>query len=78
MKINSGSLQTAKMSMIQIDIGRIRTSMADKGLTIEATAELIGITRGSFDRILQRGWCQAFMMGRIARVLGIPVWELVV
>jgi len=65
------------MNKININVGRVRAGMAAKGLTIKETAELIGVTRHSLDQILRAGRCQAFMMGRIARVLGIPVYELV-
>lgn len=65
------------MSKIKINVGRIKSGMAAKGLTGEATAEQAGISRSSFGRILNGGWCTAFMLGKIARVLDIPVWELV-
>ena len=63
--------------MIKINIGRVRSSMAAKGLTIEAAAEDAGISRSTFGRILKEGQCTAFTIGKIARVLNIPVWELV-
>ncbi len=65
------------MSKIKINVGRVKASMAAKGLSHEAAAEQAGISRSSFGRILNGGWCAAFMLGKIARVLDIPVWELV-
>lgn len=65
------------MSKIKINIGRVKAVMAAKGLTNEAAAEQAGINRSSFDRILREGHCAAFTLGKIAKVLGIPVWELV-
>lgn len=62
---------------IKINVGRIRTGMADKNLTITAMAEQTGVSRSSFNRIFKDGLCAAFMLGKIARVLNIPVWELV-
>lgn len=62
---------------IRINVGRIRTGMADKKLTITAMVAQTGISRSSFDRILKDGLCTAFMIGKIAKVLDIPVWELV-
>lgn len=62
---------------IRINVGRIKTAMAAKGLTNETAAEQAGISRGSFDRILREGRCAAFTLGKIARVMDIPVWELV-
>ena len=62
---------------IRINVGRIRTGMAAKDLTITAMVEKTGISRSSFDRILKDGLCTAFMIGKIAKVLDIPVWELV-
>lgn len=65
------------VNKIKINTGRMRSAMAAKGLTIAAAAEQAGTSRSSFDRILREGRCAAFMLGRIARVLGVPTWELV-
>lgn len=65
------------MMKIRINVGRIKAAMAAKGLTNEAAAEQAGISRGSFDRILREGCCAALTLGKIARVMDIPVWELV-
>ena len=62
---------------IRINVGRVKAGLAAKKLTIKAAAEQAGISRSSFDRILRDGLCAAFMLGKIARVLDIPVWELV-
>ena len=62
---------------IKINVGRVRSGLATKDLTIKAAAEQAGISRSSFERILRDGLCAAFMLGKIARVLDIPVWELV-
>lgn len=65
------------MGKIRINVGRVKAGMAAEGLTNEAAAEQAGTSRSSFDRILKEGRCTAFMLGRIARVLDIPIWELV-
>ena len=62
---------------IRINVGRIRTGMADKNLTIAAMAKETGISSSSFNRIFKDGLCTAFMIGKIAKALDIPVWELV-
>ena len=65
------------MNKIKINVGRIKAVMADKHLSSESAAMLAGTTRRSFDKILREGRCAAFMLGRIARMLGVPIWELV-
>lgn len=62
---------------IRINVGRIKADMASKNLTIMEVAKQTGINRSYFGRILKDGLCSAFMLGKIAKVLGIPVWELV-
>jgi predicted DNA-binding protein (UPF0251 family) len=65
------------MSKIKINVGRVKAGLATKKLTNEAAADQAGISRSSFGKILKEGRCAAFMLGKIARVLDIPVWELV-
>lgn len=65
------------MNKIKINTGRVRSAMAAKGLGMQEMAEKIGASRSSFDKILREGRCAAFMLGRIARVLDVPVWEMV-
>lgn len=65
------------MNKIRINVGRVKAGMAAKKMNQEEMAQALGISCGSFRRILSDGKCVAFMMGRIARVLGVPVWELV-
>jgi hypothetical protein len=65
------------MNKIRINVGRVRSGLATKGLSNQEAAELTGTSRSSFDKILREGRCAAFMLGRIARVLEVPVWELV-
>lgn len=65
------------MNKIKINVGRVKAAMAAKKMSQEETAKQLGISRSVFSRILQDGRCAAFMLGRIARVLGVQVWELV-
>ncbi len=65
------------MNKIKINSGRVRSMMAAKGLSTQAAAEKAGTSRSSFERILMEGRCAAFMLGRIARVLGVEPGELV-
>ena len=65
------------MNKIKVNVGRVKAGMAAKGLSHEEAAKQAGTSRSSFDKILREGRCAAFMLGRIARALGVPVWELV-
>lgn len=65
------------MNKVRINTGRVKSAMAAKGLDRQAVAEKIGTSRSSFEKILREGQCAAFMMGKIAGALGVPVWELV-
>lgn len=65
------------MNKIRINVGRVKAGLATKGLSVQEAAEQAGTTRSSFERILREGRCAAFMLGRIARVLGMQPWELV-
>lgn len=65
------------MSKIKINVGRIKAGMFAKALPAEVAAEKAGITQGLFRQILKEGQCTQFTLGKIARVLDIPVWELV-
>lgn len=65
------------MTKIKINVGRVKAGIAAKGMTTEVAAEEAGITQSLFKRILSEGQCTCFTIGKIARVLGIPVWELV-
>ena len=65
------------MNKIKINVGRVKASMATKNLTNEAAADQMGISRSSFGKILKEGFCTTFTLGKVARVLDIPVWELV-
>lgn len=66
-----------RMNKIKINSGRIRSIMAARGLTTQAAAEQAGTSCSSFEKILREGRCAAFMLGRIARVLGVEPGELV-
>lgn len=65
------------MRKIKINVVRIRAEMAKKGLSVEKAAEKIGVTQSRFRTILSEGKCDAFTLGKIARVLGLQAWELV-
>lgn len=65
------------MSKIKINVGRVKSGLATKNLTNEAAADQMGISRFSFGKILKEGFCTAFTLGKVSRVLGIPIWELV-
>lgn len=63
---------------IRINIGRVKIAMAARHMSVEEAVKQTGISRSSFDKILREGQCTAFMIGKIAKLLDIPVWELVV
>ncbi len=65
------------MNKIPIDVRRVKSIMARNNLSASEVAEKAGTTSGSFTRILREGKCAAFMLGKIANVLGVQPWELV-
>ena len=65
------------MNKISIDVRRVKSIMARYNLSASEVAEKAGTTSGSFTRILREGRCAAFMLGKIANVLGVQPWELV-
>lgn len=65
------------MNKIPIDVRRVKMIMARNNLSADKVAEQAGTTSGSFTRILREGRCAAFMLGKIANVLGVQPWELV-
>lgn len=65
------------MNKIKINTGRVRSAMAAKQMSQEETAKQLGTSVSNLRRILTDGKCAAFMLGRIARALEVPVWELV-
>ena len=65
------------MNPVKINTGRVKSAMASKSLGFRQTAEKAEITYATFKRILTEGRCTSIILGRIARVLGVPVWELV-
>lgn len=62
---------------MKINTGRIKSTLARKGLTSEVAANEAGISQNKFSRILYQGKCDPISLGRIARVLGVEPWELV-
>lgn len=65
------------MSKIKINVGRVKAGMAARGLSAQEAAAQAGTSPSSFAKILREGRCAPYMMGRIARVLGVEPWELV-
>lgn len=55
----------------------VKRGLKEKGLTRETAAELMDIPAATFARIVTTGACSAVNLGRIAKLLDIPVWELV-
>lgn len=55
----------------------VKKAMKEKGLTREKAAELMDISAATFSHIATTGTCSAVNLGRISKLLEIPVWELV-
>ncbi len=50
--------------------------LAEKGMTQALLAEKSGISRQSINVILRRGTCAPKNAGKIAKGLGVPVFEI--
>lgn len=55
----------------------VRDLMLEKHLPLTKVAEQVGIKKESLATILRTGTCSPITAGRLARVLGIEVWELI-
>lgn len=65
------------MNKVKINVGRVKAGLATKGLSAQAAAEQTGASLACIHKILREGRCAAFMLGKLARVLGVEPWELV-
>lgn len=60
-----------------INTDLIRKALADQGIKQEIAAERCGMPTGTFAGALKRGSCSARTLGKLAKGLNLPVWELV-
>lgn len=65
------------MNRIRIKTSKVYERMDALMLTQAELAEIIRVTPNGLDNILTRGTCYPTIIGRLAKVLGIKVWELV-
>ena len=65
------------MSMITIRTSLIYKQMDALSLTTDELAAAIGISAKVMERILVRGTCSPIVAGKLSKVLGIHMWELV-
>ncbi len=70
-------MMSSRLHPVKVNTGRMKSAMAAKSLGFRQTAEKAEITYATFSKILKDGVCSPTFLGRIARVLGVPVWELV-
>lgn len=63
--------------MVRINVGRVKSGLARKGMIPDVAAKEAGISQNKFKRILSDGKCDPISLGRIARILGLQAWELV-
>lgn len=63
--------------MTQIKTELLKKALEAQKLTPEAAAEKIGVTPATLRRIIRTGDCGGIHIGKVARFLGVPVWELV-
>ncbi len=63
-----------------IDVQRIETMLAERGLTKAALAQNCGISRQNVSTIIRRGTrgtCEPKTAGKLAAGLGVPVADIV-
>lgn len=62
---------------IPVKGGLIKSELKARGLNYEQAAEDMDIPEKTLAHIIQRGTCNAINLGKIAKFLGLPIWELV-
>lgn len=62
---------------LQIRLDLVKKGIADKKLTRAAAAEQIGISDAALAYIMKTGACGSINLGKLAKFLGIPAWELI-
>ena len=60
-----------------INVQRIETMLAERGLTKAAYAQNCGISRQNVSTIIRRGTCEPKTAGKLAAGLGVPVAEII-
>lgn len=65
------------MNIIRIKTSLVYARMDALMLTTAELAEIIGVSESAMRRILNLSTCKPTVMGKLAMVLGINVWELV-
>ena len=65
------------MTSVTVKTTEIKVGMARKGLKYKDLAEQTGINKTTMSTIMKRGTCSPMNAGRIARVLGVEVDELI-
>lgn len=63
---------------MRINTFKIKTLLADRGMTRKELAKSSGISRQSVSTILHRGTCEPRTAGKLASGLGVTVAEIVV
>mgnify|MGYP000162757329 CR=1 FL=1 len=62
---------------MNINIIKIETLLAEKGMTKKNLAENCHMTRQNISTIIRRGTCEPKTAGKLARGLGVSVSELI-
>ena len=65
------------MKSVTVKTTEIKVGMARKNLKYKELASLAGISNTTVSTIMKRGTCSPVNAGRIARVLGVDVTELI-
>lgn len=60
-----------------INVTRIETLIAEKGLTKKALAERCGISAQNVSTVIRRGTCEPKTAGKLAAGLGVPVADII-
>lgn len=60
-----------------INIAKLETMLAERGLTKTAYAQSCGISRQNISTIIRRGTCEPRTAGKLAKGLGVPVSDII-
>ena len=60
-----------------MNVQRIETILAERGMTKSAFAANCGISRQNVSTVMRRGTCEPKTAGKLAAGLGVPVSEII-
>jgi len=63
---------------MEINIAKVETMLAERGMTKAALAANSGLSRQSITTVIQRGTCEPRTAGKLAAGLGVDVSSIIV